>query len=98
MKLDQLAMVAGTNSSCLPAWVPAIPFPVAWTHQLWVWRSYMIRLLKIRLPLTPKSRTSPSNVRGKAIAVLQSGQNVTVIGCPASSSLTISCQVRIESG
>jgi hypothetical protein len=50
------------------------------------------------LPVVPKLNVRPSTRRSNAIAVLQSGQNVTATGTPATTSLTISCQVRIWSG
>ena len=75
-----------------------MPAPVACCHQVSVWRSYMIRLLYRSRPVVPKSSTWPSNARWNPIAVLHSGQNVTEIGTPPTSSLTISCQVSTCKG
>ena len=58
----------------------------------------MIRSLLRRLPETPNVRSSPFTTREKAMAELQSGQYVTITGSPPTTSLTISCQVRISSG
>ena len=46
----------------------------------------------------PKSNILLSTLRSKTIAELHNGQNVMVIGIPATLSLTISCQIKIDNG
>jgi hypothetical protein len=72
--------------------------PVACCHQLSVRRSYITRSLARRLPVVPKSWTTPSISRSKTSAVLHSGQNVTTTATPPRVSFTISCHMRTASG
>src|SRR6266545_4436565 len=58
----------------------------------------MTRSLLYSLPEVPKSSVVPSRTRSKTMPELQSGQNVTATGTLPTTSLTISCHMRICSG
>ena len=50
------------------------------------------------LPVVPKSSTRSATRRSKTMEELHSGHQVTAIGTPSISSLTISCQIMTRKG
>jgi hypothetical protein len=63
-----------------------------------VGRSYITRLLLRSRPLTWNVRSMPPTRRSKATRLSVSGEKVTAIGTPPTTSFTTSCAFRIESG